>query len=125
MASQKVGSWAFLLAMVIAIIAGLAMTANLVPSNVASWVALVLVILGLIVGFLNINDKHVTDFLVAVVAVAIVGVTVTAGGFSGINGVDMIGSLIANIVGEIVLVAAPAGLVVGLKQIWNLSKEQA
>jgi hypothetical protein len=125
MASQKIGSYAFLAGVIIAVIIGiiLAVMPDLINADIAGIVALVLVILGLIVGFLNIKDKHVTDFLIATIAVAAVG-NITAGGFMSMAGISVIGSLIGNIVSQIVLVVAPAALVVGLKQIMALAKEQ-
>ncbi len=125
MASQKIGSYAFLVAVIIAVLVGLiaALMPTMINADMAGIIALVLVILGLIVGFLNIKDKHVTDFLIATIAVAMVG-NITAGGFMSMAGISIIGSIIANIVGQIVLVVAPAALVVGLKQIIALAKEQ-
>ncbi|MBM3303598.1 MAG: hypothetical protein FJY76_00745, partial [Candidatus Aenigmarchaeota archaeon] len=65
MVSQKVGGWAFILGVVIAILAGLASTFAAMYSG---YVLLVLVILGLIVGFLNIKDKEVVNFLIVAIA---------------------------------------------------------
>ncbi|MBT4597225.1 MAG: hypothetical protein HOC95_04580, partial [Candidatus Diapherotrites archaeon] len=78
MASQKIGSYAFLLGVIIALIAGIVAAADAIMGSAmlagsAGWIALVLVILGLIVGFLNIKDKHITDFLIATIAVAMIG----------------------------------------------------
>ncbi len=125
MASQKIGSYAFIAGVIIAVIAGIIMAVmpDMINADIAGIVALVLVILGLIVGFLNIKDKHVTDFLIATIAVAAVG-NIAAGGFMSMAGISVIGSLIGNIVNQIVLVVAPAALVVGLKQIMALAKEQ-
>jgi len=125
MASQKIGSYAFLIGIIIAIVLGI--VAVLVPSvlgNTSGLIALVLVILGLIVGFLNIKDKHISDFLIATIAVTVVGGT--AGGLILLDQViSPAGTILAAIVGNVVALAAPAALVVGLKQIWALAKEQA
>jgi hypothetical protein len=88
---------------------------------------LVLVVLGLVVGFLNIHDKHITDFLIATIAVAMVGGT--AAGLVLLDTVPMIstlliGTLCKNVVINVVAIAAAAALVVGLKQIMALAKEQ-
>ncbi len=128
MASQKWGSYAFLLGVIIAVVVGI--VASIVPDMMTvgsmELITLVLVILGLIVGFLNIHDKNVTSFLIATIAVSMVGgvTSVTAGGFVAVSEISIIGFLIANIVGSIVALVAPAALVVGLKQIWVLAKEQ-
>ncbi len=126
MVSQKVGSYAFLAGIIIAIIAGLVkaldfMMGTSLMEGTSGWIAIILVILGLIVGFLNIQEKKVTDFLIATIAVAMVGlVALTPAALV----VDPIVMLINSIVGNIVTLAAPAALVVGLKQIISLAKEQ-
>jgi len=124
MASQKIGSYAFLIGVIIAVIAGLvSVYAESLMAGTVGIITLVLVILGLIVGFLNIKDKHITDFLIAAIAVAMVGGT--AGGLIGINQVvPTLGTLLATIVINIVAIVGAAALVVGLKQIFALAKEQ-
>lgn len=131
MISQKTGSYAFLAGVIIAVIAGIIV--SLMPGMLATElmagitvggiVALVLVILGLMVGYMNIKDKHVSDFLIATIAVASVGL-ISLNPASAIVGVDMIVGLIGSIVQYVVMLVAPAALVVGLKQIMSLAKEQ-
>ncbi|MBT4192409.1 MAG: hypothetical protein HOE11_03815 [Candidatus Diapherotrites archaeon] len=126
MASQKIGSYAFLLGVIIALIAGIVAAADAIMGSAmlagsAGWIALVLVILGLIVGFLNIKDKHITDFLIATIAVAMIGLVALN---PATIVVDPIVILINAIVGNIVTLVAPAALIVGLKQILSLAKEQ-
>ena len=126
MASQKLGGYAFLVALIIAVVAGIVATyMSDMMAGLAGVVTLVLVILGLVVGFLNVHDKHITDFLIATIAVAMVGGT--AGGLVGIDlflPALKIGTLCATVVINIVAIAAAAALVVGLKQIMTIAKEQ-
>ncbi|MDD4251205.1 MAG: hypothetical protein PHX27_03370 [Candidatus ainarchaeum sp.] len=126
MASQKIGSYAFLAGVIIAVLAGLVHAIDLLMGTTImqgsiGWVALILVILGLIVGFLNIHEKNVTDFLIATIAVAMIGL-VALGPAALV--VDPLVGLINTIVGNIVTLVAPAALIVGLKQIINLAKDQ-
>lgn len=126
MALQKVGSWAFILGVVIAVIAGALMAVFFdTMAQYGDAIALVLVILGIIVGFLNIKDKHITDFLVAVIAVASVGIV--AQNFLALNYgmLKPLGSVLFNIVADIAVFVAPAAVIVGIKQIWALAKEPA
>jgi len=124
MASQKVGSYAFLVGILLAIIIGV--LAAFVPATVqgvAGITTLLLVVLGLIVGILNIKDKHITDFLVAAIAVAMVGGT--AGGLLALDQmIKPVGTMLVLIIGNIVAMAVAAALVVGLKQIFALAKQQ-
>jgi len=117
MVSQKVGGWAFILGVVIAIIAGLAATFVAMYSG---YVLLVLVILGLIVGFLNIKDKQVVNFLIAAITLMAVG---TANLVSINLAIPLLGSLIMSIIQNIAAFVAPAALVVALKEVYNIAKE--
>jgi hypothetical protein len=103
----NVGKWAFIVGIVLAIIAGFIS---------ASWPAIVLAILGLIVGFLNISAKEVLHYLVAVIALLLIGTAgvsalVSLGGF-----VETVQMMITNF---IVFVSA-SGLVVAIKVILAL-----
>jgi uncharacterized membrane protein YccC len=117
MVSQKVGGWAFILGVVIAIIAGLAATFAAMYSG---YVLLVLVVLGLIVGFLNIKDKQVVNFLIAAITLMAVG---TANLVSINLAIPLLGSLIMSIVQNVAAFVAPAALVVALKEVYNIAKE--
>lgn len=124
MASQAIGSYAFLIGVALAIILGIvgAVMPGLI-AGMAGVLTLILVILGLIVGFLNINDKHISDFLIAAIAITMVGGT--AGGLIILDSVlPPVGTVLAAIVQGIVALAAPAALIVGLKQIMALAKDQ-
>ena len=116
MVDQKIGGWAFILGVVIAILAGLASTFAAMYSG---YVLLVLVVLGLIVGFLNIKDKEVTGFLIAAIALMAVG---TANLVSINLAIPLLGSLIMSIVQNVAAFVAPAALVVALKEVYNIAK---
>ena len=61
--AQKVGAWSFIIGALIAVILGaIASTAG------TTWVIGLLLLLGVIVGLLNISDKEIVPFLIACVA---------------------------------------------------------
>jgi len=61
--TEKVGAWSFIIGALIAVILGaIASTAG------TTWVIALLLVLGLIVGLLNITGKEIIPFLVACVA---------------------------------------------------------
>ncbi len=62
-----IGKWAFIIGLIVAILAAFITT---IDTNV---ILLILFILGLIVGFINVNKKNTTDFLIAVIALVGVG----------------------------------------------------
>jgi len=113
MVDQKVGGWAFILGVLIAIIAGLAAGAIV---SYAGYITLLLVILGLIVGFLNIGDKEIQAFLVAAIALMAVGT-------ANLAAIPIIGIYLAYIVQNIAAFVAPAALVVALKAVYNIARK--
>ena len=61
--SNKLGFWAFIIGLVLAVIISI-MSAASTPM----WAVLTLAVLGLIVGLLNVTDKEVQMFLIAAIA---------------------------------------------------------
>lgn len=109
---HKIGAYAFLVGVAIAILAGI-----FSPASTQSTVALILVALGLIVGFLNISEKEVTSFLIAAIALIAVG----QAGLSVIT-VANLGNILSAMVDNIKLFVAPAALVVALKEVRQLAE---
>jgi len=112
---QRIGSWAFILGVIIAVVAGLAAKAL---TDFSGYITLVLVILGLIVGFLNIADKEITSFLVAAIAIGVMGT-------AQLGAIPYVGEYLASMVINISAFVAPAALVVALKAIYNLASSPA
>jgi len=119
MDTQQIGGYAFIVGVIIAVIAGIGASSML--GGAAGWIPLVLVVLGLIVGLLNITDKETEKFLIAAVALMVVGTT--AGGLAVIDGVlSPVGSMLAGIVVQIGVFVAPAALIVAIKAVYNLAR---
>lgn len=116
---QKIGSWAFLLGVVISVIAGLVAALSGIASGTTAIIAFVLVILGILVGLLNIKDKEITNFLVAAIAL-IVGGTAAFAAIDNI--IPTLGTLIDTIVNFIAVFVTPAAIIVALKAVWSLGK---
>jgi len=113
MEMAKVGEWAFLACIVIAILAGIASPAN------ASVVA-ALVVLGVIVGLLNVSEKETTPFLVAAIALVVAGTA----GFTALETlVTGLGDIVTGILAYIGVFVAPAAVIVALKAVWAMAKK--
>ena len=110
---SKMGQWAFILGIIIAIIVSLFK----VSDAVGGWLLLLLIVLGLIVGFLNVTEKETTPFLVASAALLITGTT-----GSSLAIIPVIGGYLQNIVQNIAVFVTPAAIVVALKAIQSLAK---
>jgi len=106
-----VGKWAFIIGLALAIIAGLLIGVYPIPS-----LALILVILGLIVGFLNIAEKDTVKLLVAIIALTIVG------GLT-ISVIPTINAYLEAMLTNILIFAGAAGLVVAIKAIVETTKK--
>tara|TARA_Y100000310_G_C20325621_1_gene642846 strand:+ start:124 stop:489 length:366 start_codon:yes stop_codon:yes gene_type:complete len=117
MHQQRAGSWAFILGIIFALISGLGQGAGIsVPG--AIFIPYILVILGIVVGFLNISNRDITDFLVA--AIAFLAISVSA---AGLNVIPVLGTYFVGVANNLAIFVAPAALVVALKMVLNLSKE--
>ena len=116
---SKLGQWAFIIGVLLAILVGV-FAANL-QSETKGTLTLVLVVLGLVVGFLNVTEKETTPFLVAAAALMLTATSVST--LQSINlGVDL-GIYLASIVSQIAVFVAPAAVIVALKAINSLAKD--
>ena len=107
------GKWAFLIGLVIAVIAAFIGTAIS-----ASTIALILFILGLIVGFLNIAEKQLTKFLLATIALLLLGI----GSISALSIIGTVSGYLNSILANIIAFVSAAALVVALKSIYETGK---
>ena len=111
MAKGQTGKWAFLLGLAIAIIAAFV--------TFDPWDGVLILVLGLVVGCMNVKDKDATGFLVAVLGLG--------AGAAAIGAIDILGEQVAGwitvIVGNVVLFAGAAALVVAAKAGYMLAKE--
>ena len=109
---SRLGHWAFIVGILITVIAGL------VPAWQTNTVVWILIILGLVVGLLNITAKETVEFLVATIALLAVGSIVT-----NVQITVSLGDILAAILKNISLFVAPAALVVSLNAIYELARK--
>lgn len=129
----KMGSWAFLGGIAIALIVGI-YNAYTIESGTAAtrffaedaggWVAWLLAIIGAIVGILafmgkgTITEKEVPAFLMAGIALVIM-----YGVFKGVTISPYIGALFYGISESLAVFVAPAVGILAIKAIWDIGKE--
>ena len=133
---EKVGEYAFIIFVVIAIIGGLYIgyvdstyqTTNVIdPSaysipedlhGILGIFQLILVILGIICGLITITEKEATAFLIAAIALAVVkGAT-----FLPLNYLPPLGYMAMWIVNFIATFVAPAAIIIAIKAVWALAR---
>lgn len=104
---EKVGKWAFIAGLVLAVVAGLGVQ--------ATWIAWVLVVLGLVVGFLNVTAQESRGFLLAAI-----GLMLSA---TAVQTIPFVGGIVTLIVSNVIVFIAPAVLVVALKALFETAKD--
>jgi hypothetical protein len=108
--SVMVGKYAFIIGILLAIIAGV------IPSIAGyTYLPLILVVLGVIVGFLNIVEKNVTALLLGIVALIMVG-------GATVSVVPTINVYLQAILENFVAFVGAAGFIVAIKAILQTSK---
>lgn len=113
MDTGEIGKWSFIAGILLAILAGLLGTAL---AEYASSVAILLIVLGLVVGFLNITTKQVYDFLIAAIALLLTGA-------AGLDTLPVVGAYIGPVLTNIASFVAPAAVIVALKAIYEIGKK--
>jgi hypothetical protein len=102
-----VGKWAFIVGLVLAVVAGIFYQ--------ATWVVWVLAILGVIVGLLNITVEDTQRFLLAAIAL-----TLSA---TALNTVPVLGESAKNMLGYVAAFVAGAMVVVALKGLFETARK--
>lgn len=112
--ASKLGQWAFVGGVVIALLLGF------VPQQWQGQLILLLVVLGLIVGFLNVTEKETTPFLVAAIALLATGAAKES---LALIPPEALGNFLVSAVSNVNVLVAPAAILVALKAIWALAKD--
>jgi ATP synthase protein I len=117
MKMAKVGAWAFILGVIIALFLGF------LPDNFKGAGVSVLVLAGIIVGFLNVTDKETTPYLMAAVAIMIALFTAGQQIALSLQSLGVLGEYLKSLLANINMFVFPATVVVAMKAIYNISKD--
>ena len=107
---EKIGHYSFIVGILIAIIVALFPALR---GDISVWI---LVILGVIVGLLNVTAKEVSGFLISTVALII------ASSASALS-LSVIWAGLTQILGNVIIFVAPAAIIVAIKAIFALAAE--
>ena len=108
---ESIGAWSFIIGALIALVLAV------IPSTMGQpWVIGLLLVLGVIVGLLNISDREVIAFLVASVAF-LVSAPFLSGALLGFSAL----SWLPNILNHVALFVVPAAVIVSIKAILALA----
>ena len=108
-----IGLLAFLVGIILAIVGGIGYHDN-------SGITLTLVIVGILVGVLNITGKEVLPLLIAAIALIVVGLTK---GFAPLNDLGgEAGTKLNDIVAYIAIFVTPAAIISAVRAIWAVAR---
>ena len=124
-----ISRWAYLLFVIIAVVAGLVVGymawsegSWAAVANVNGVVLLIMLVLGIIIGITSITTKEVTPFLIATIAL------VVAASANVWSPLDQIHALLdfwaTGILNYIVAFAAPAAVIIAIKEVLTIAKEK-
>ena len=124
-----ISKWAYLLFVIIAIVMGLVVGYMAwsegswsAVAGVNGWVLLIMLILGIIIGITSITAKEVTPFLIATIALI---VAASANVWSPLGQIHALLDFWATgILGYIVAFAAPAAVIIAIKQVLMMAKQK-
>ncbi len=115
---KQIGNYSFIIGVIIAVVLGLAAPKL---GTATPWLWSLLVVLGLVVGSLNVAGKETKEFLWVTVALVVVAFAGSAQ-ITSWDKVQLIGPYLRGIFDSILAFVVPASVVVALKEVWDMAK---
>ncbi len=115
---KKIGKYAFLVGIVLAVILGLALPLG----DMAGPLTSLLVVLGLIVGFMNVTHDETKEF-VTLSAILVFVAYAGGAGYESLASLHLVGDYVRGILENVIIFVVPAAVVVILKEIVALAKD--
>ncbi len=115
MADKRLGHYAFVAGVLLALVVGL--FANQISMSAQTNIVYALLVLGLVVGVLNITAKEATEFLVA-------AIVLLAAGSINLSMVPVLGQYIQSVLAYIGIFVAPAAVIVALKAVRDMAERK-
>jgi len=116
---KKIGAWAFVIGVILAIILGIFST-QLV--DVRQHILGLLVIAGTLIGILNIHHRESGKFLIAALSLVIVSYMGGASMAVILENVAIVGPALINILNALLVLFIPTTIIVALKSLFEISK---
>lgn len=114
---QKIGHYSFVIGVVVALVLGLA---GKYLGTAEPWLISLLIVAGLVVGFLNVSGKETKEFLTVGAILAVV--LFVSGSAADVGSVLYIGDYLAGVIQYAMAFIVPAIIVAGLKEIYSLGQ---
>jgi len=111
---SQYGVWAFLVGAVVAVVVAVGSTAGQAWASNA-WLTFLLVLIGLVVGVLNITKEETHGFLMAAVALLVA----KTANLSALNTlIPFVGTFLEAVAANAIVLVAPAALLVAVKSVY-------
>ena len=123
---KKIGSWLFLIGILVAIVVGIVLGAGLWETT-EWWISVLLAVLGFVVGILSffavgtITKERVPTFLIAALMLVGIGAAMNTDFFAEI---DYIGPYFYHISAMLATFVAPAAGLLAIRAIWDAGKTE-
>jgi hypothetical protein len=117
----KIGELAFIVVVIVAVVAGLATTK--LDAAQCSWVFIALMILGVVVSLTTITEAEVSQFMTAAVALLVASLAAN----TILNLTTVAGTYVTTVQGivlNIMAFVAPAAIIPSLKAVYNLARKK-
>jgi uncharacterized membrane protein len=130
MEMEEIARWAYIVFVIIAIVAGLAVGymaydkgsfAHPDVENIHGYVMIIMLILGVIIGVTSITAREVTPFLIATIALVVAANADVWSPLSIIH--ELLAFWATGILSYIVAFAAPAAVIIAVKGVFAMAKE--
>jgi len=105
----KVGSWSFIIGVIIATASGFF---HITPAAVS-----VLVFLGIVVGFLNITGEEAMTFLLATVSM----IVISSLGAPAFTNIAIVGATLQRMLNNLIIFVMPAAMIVAMRAVLTLA----
>ncbi|MBU3923512.1 MAG: hypothetical protein KJ592_01200 [Nanoarchaeota archaeon] len=113
-----IGAYAFLIGVVLAVIFGLF---NKSLESAGGWFYSTLVLIGIVVGFMNVGDKNSGTFLLAGLSLVIIG-SLGSEPLKFIAFNNYVVNSLRNVLGSLLVLFVPATIIVALKTVFAMAK---
>ncbi len=117
---KSVGAWAFLVGVLLVLV----LSIFDLGGNIRSWAMIIVLLVGIVVGFMNISRGETTKFILA--AISLVIVSSMSMGSSAISSslaeLDFIGTILGNILVYLMVLVVPILIIVALKSVFDVAK---
>ena len=112
--TNQIGSWAFTIGVVVALLLGLA--SSWFQPATQQWLAIALVVIGIIVGFLNVSGEETHQFLITAAILVFVS-------SQGASALELVWAPLGDAFNSLMILFVPATIVVAVKAVFAIARD--